>query len=83
MILDRFAVDLKFQRQGVGGGLLKDAILRTLEAADLAGIGAIFVHAKDEKSLRFYECFDFEPSPIDPMKLMLLIKDAQKTVARL
>jgi len=83
MILARLAVDLKFQGQGVGGGLLKDAILRTLEAADLAGIRAIFVHAKDEKAFRFYERFDFEPSPIDPMKLMLLIKDARKTVSRL
>ena len=62
---------------------MKDAILRTLEAADLTGIGEIFVHGKDEKVLRFYECFDFEASTIDPMKIMLLIKGAQKNVARL
>jgi len=79
MILARLAVDLKFQGQSIGSRLLKDAVLRTLEAADLAGIRAIFVHAKDEKARRFYEHFDFEPSPIDPMKLMLLIKDARKT----
>lgn len=83
MILARLAVDLNFQGQSVGSGLLKDAILRTLEAADLAGIRAIFVHAKDEKARRFYNRFDFEPSPIDPMKLMLLIKDARKTIAGL
>ena len=83
MILARLAVDLKFQGQSIGSGLLKDAVLRTLQAADLAGIRAIFVHAKDEKARRFYERFDFEPSPIDPMKLMLLIKDARKTVAGL
>ncbi len=83
MILARLAVDLKFQGQGVGSGLLKDAVLRTLEAADLAGIRAIFVQAKDEKARRFYERSDFEPSPIDPMKLMLLIKDARKTIAGL
>ena len=83
MILARLAVDLKFQGQCIGSGLLKDAVLRTLQAADLAGIRAIFVHAKDEKARRFYERFDFEPSPIDPMKLMLLIKDARKTVSRL
>ena len=83
MILARLAVDLKFQGQSIGSGLLKDAVLRTLQAADLAGIRAIFVHAKDEKARRFYQRFDFEPSPIDPMKLMLLIKDARKSVAGL
>jgi len=62
MILARLAVDLKFQGQSIGSGLLKE---------------------KDEKARRFYERFDFEPSPIDPMKLMLLIKDARKTVAGL
>lgn len=81
MILARLAVDLKCHGQGIGSGLLKDAVLRTLEAADLAGIRAIFVHAKDEKARSFYERFNFEPSPIDPMKLMLLIKDARKSVA--
>ena len=83
MILARLAVDLTFQGQRVGSGLLKDAVLRTLAAADLAGIRAIFIHAKDEKARRFYERFDFEPSPIDPMKLMLLLKDAQRTVTGL
>ncbi len=83
MILARLAVGLKFQGQSIGRGLLKDAVLRTLQAADLAGIRVIFFHAKDEKARRFYELFGFEPSPIDPMKLMLLIKDARKTVAGL
>jgi hypothetical protein len=50
-----------------------------LQAAKFAGIRAIFVNAKDEKARRFYERFDFEPSPVDPLKLMLLIKDAEKT----
>lgn len=83
MILARLAVDLKFQGQRVGSGLLKNAMLRTLAAADLAGIRAIFIHAKDEKARIFYERFDFESSPIDPMKLMLLLKDAQKTITGL
>jgi hypothetical protein len=37
-----------------------------------------FVHAKDEKARDFYEHFGFELSPIDPLKLMLMIKDARK-----
>jgi len=50
-----------------------------LQAAKFAGIRAIFVNAKDEKARRFYERFDFESSPVDPLKLMVLIKDAEKT----
>ena len=44
------------------------------------GPPGIFVHAKDEKARNFYEYFGFEPSPIDSLKLMLLIKDARKTI---
>jgi predicted N-acetyltransferase YhbS len=80
MILARLAVDLGYQGKKIGCGLLKDAVLRTLQASEHAGIRAIFVHAKDEKARNFYEHFSFEPSPIDPLKLMLLIKDARKTI---
>ena len=79
MVLARLAVDLRGQGCGIGKGLLKDAVLRTLQAVKFAGIRAIFVNAKDEKARRFYERFDFEQSPVDPLKLMLLIKDVEKT----
>ena len=80
MILARLAVDLGYQGKKIGSGLLKDAVLRTLQASEHAGIRAIFVHAKDEKARNFYKHFGFEPSPIDPLKLMLLIQDARKTI---
>jgi predicted N-acetyltransferase YhbS len=80
MILARLAVDLEYQEKKIGSGLLKDALLRTLQASEYAGIRAIFVYAKDEKARNFYTHFDFEPSPIDTLKLMLLIKDIRKAV---
>lgn len=83
MILARLAVDLRYQGQDIGKGLLKDAILRTLQVSEHAGIRALFVHAKDDKVRSFYERFGFESAPIDPLKLMLLIKDARKTVLNL
>jgi len=55
-------------------------LIRTVQASEHAGIRAIFVHAKDEKAQNFYKHFDFEPSPVDNLKLMLLIKDIRKTV---
>jgi hypothetical protein len=57
---------------------LKDAILRTLQAADIAGIRALAVHAKDDAARKFYERFDFLPSPTDPLHLFMLLKDVRK-----
>lgn len=78
MILARLAVDLSDQGSGIGKALLKDALLRTADAADIAGIRALAVHAKDEDARRWYEQFDFEPSPTDPLHLFLLLKDLKK-----
>ena len=76
MLLARLAVDRRWQGQGVGKALLKDAMQRTLQAADIAGIRAFAVHAKDDDARKFYEKFDFIPSPTDPMHLFVLIADS-------
>ena len=75
MLLARLAVHVDRQGQGLGAGLLKDAMLRTLRAAHIAGIRALVVHAKDDSAKAFYERFDFLPSPSDPYHLFRLIKD--------
>ena len=77
VLLARMAVSLDWQKRGVGPALLKDALLRTLQAADIAGIRAFAVHAKDEEARGFYAHFDFLPSPTDPMHLILLLKDVK------
>lgn len=81
MLLARLAVDLDFQRQGLGAALLKDALLRTVQAADIAGIRAVIVHAKDEAAQQWYLRFGFEPGPINPFHLFLLLKDIQHAVS--
>ena len=78
MILARLAVDARQAGQGLGKALLKDALLRTAQAADIAGIRALLVHAKDAEAKAFYEHFDFEPSPTDPYHLFLLMKNLQR-----
>nr|WP_205678916.1 GNAT family N-acetyltransferase [Aquisphaera insulae] len=75
MLLARLAVSTEAQGRGIGAGLLKDAMLRTVQAADIAGIRALVVHAKDENARRFYEHFGFSPSPTDALHLYLLVKD--------
>jgi len=81
ILLARLAVDLRWQDQGVGKALLRDAMQRTLQAADIAGVRAIAVHAKDEEAKRFYEHFDFVPSPTDPMHLFVPLKDLRRPIS--
>jgi GNAT superfamily N-acetyltransferase len=80
MLLARLAVDKSWQKKGVGRALLRDAVLRTLQAAEIAGIRALAVHAKDDAARRYYEQFDFEASPADPLHLLVLLKDLRKRV---
>nr|WP_256871714.1 GNAT family N-acetyltransferase [Nostoc sp. TCL26-01] len=74
-LLARLAVSKEFQKKGIGRGLLKNCLIRVNEAADLIGIRALLVHAKDEKVRDWYQQFDFEPSPTDPLHLFLMLKD--------
>lgn len=78
MLLARLAVSQDWQGRAVGKALLRDAILRTLNAADIAGIRALVVHAKDDKARSFYERFGFTPSPSDPLHLFVLISDLRR-----
>jgi GNAT superfamily N-acetyltransferase len=78
MILARLAIATAQQGQGLGAGVLKDAMVRTVQAADIAGIRAFIVHAKDNQAKAFYERFDFQPAPTDAHHLYLLLKDIRK-----
>jgi len=80
MLLARLAVSNAWKQRGIGAGLLKDAMCRTVQAADIAGIRAFAVHAKDDSARQFYAHFDFIPSPSDPYHLFLLIKDIRRGV---
>jgi len=75
MILARLAVASSWQGKGIGSGLLRDAIMRTLQAADIAGIRAFAVHAKDGAARDFYKRYGFIESPTDPLHLFVLTKD--------
>lgn len=74
MIIGRLAVDKKEQGNGVGKALLKDAILRTLQASEIADIKAIMVQAKDKAAKDFYLKYDFIESSIDELLLFLPIE---------
>ena len=75
VLLARLAVDRRHQGAGVGRSLLQDAVLRCFQAADSIGVRAILIHAKHEAARAWYQQYGFEPSPTDPLHLMLLMKD--------
>jgi GNAT superfamily N-acetyltransferase len=80
ILLARLAVDKDEKRRGLGRALIKDALLRIAHAADIVGARAVLVHAIDEPAKSFYLHFDFEPSPIHELQLMLLMKDLRKAL---
>src|SRR5262249_14170007 len=71
MLLARLAVDRREQGKGLGKALLKDVVLRTMQAAEIAGLKLLLVHAKDEAAADFYSKYGFEPVLNDPLKLFL------------
>jgi predicted N-acetyltransferase YhbS len=73
MILGRLAVDRAWQGRSLGTSLLRDAVMRTLQAAGIAGIS--------EDAKRFYERRGFAVSPVDPMVLIITVADAGKALS--
>jgi GNAT superfamily N-acetyltransferase len=80
VLLARLAVDKTLLKQGIGAALLKDALVRVSNAADIVGARALLVHAKDDEAKSFYEHFNFAPSPSDPLHLFLLMKDIRAVI---
>ena len=67
MILARLAVARSHQGRGIGRALVRDALLRTVRASEIAGIRAVTVHAIDEQAAAFYARLGFKPSPMDDL----------------
>ena len=78
VILARLAVSKLHQGQGIGMGLLRDAIRRTFLIGEQAGIRAMLTHPIDAEATRFYARFGFIQSPLREQQLLLLLKDARQ-----
>jgi len=82
VVIGRLAVDRTFHGKGLGTGLLRDAVVRTLQAAKIAGVRAILLHAISETAKRFYEKYGFVASPVDPMTVMITTAEAARIIDR-
>jgi len=82
LVLARLAVHREWQGSGIGAGLLLDALGRALQVADIIGVRALAVHAKDSSATAFYRHFGFVPSPTDNRHLFMLIKDIRAAAGK-
>jgi GNAT superfamily N-acetyltransferase len=74
-ILGRLAIDQAYQGKGLGRALVRDAGLRLLNAAEILGIRGMLVHAISDDARAFYLALGFEQSSLDPMTLMVMLRD--------
>jgi GNAT superfamily N-acetyltransferase len=71
ILVGRLAVHSRWQGNGIGSGLLKDAVLRAVNVSKEIGARALLCHAISQSAKHFYEHYDFVESPIDAMMMML------------
>jgi GNAT superfamily N-acetyltransferase len=81
MIIGRLAVDKRYQGHGLGRALLRDALLRSLQVAEHAGIRAVLLHAMTAAAKRFYQRAGFQESPLDPVTMMITLADIEDALA--
>jgi hypothetical protein len=60
---------------------LRDAMLRTLAAADGIGVRALIVHGRDAAAAPFYARHGSEPSPTDPLHRIVVLEDLRASLA--
>lgn len=82
MVLGRLAVAEAWERKGIGSGLLSDAIRRTYSAGEIAGIAALLVHSKSEQARVFYHRSGFKPSLLNPLTLVLSLRELEHELNR-
>ena len=80
MVLARLAVDSAYQKQGLGSALLKDALFRTIAAAQIAGIRAVLLHAMSDDAKRYARA-GFHECPVDPMMMMMTLAEVEKNLS--
>jgi GNAT superfamily N-acetyltransferase len=83
LVLSRLAIHKDHHQKGIGTALLNDAIRRAIQAADIAGVTALLVHAISEQARRFYLSRGFIDSPIKPMTLCLMLATVDQALREL
>jgi GNAT superfamily N-acetyltransferase len=80
IVLARLAVSADHQGRGIGRGLFQDAARRVVSASDTIGVRGLIVHTISEEAAAFYRRLGFDPSPLEPMTLMITLADLRASM---
>ena len=83
-LLARLGVDEQHEGRGLGAALLADVIVRLVALDEKIGCRGLLIHAENDDARGFYLHLvpELEASPTDPLHLMLLMKDARRSLQR-
>ncbi|MBP1847845.1 GNAT superfamily N-acetyltransferase [Rhizobium petrolearium] len=81
LLLGQLATDTGWAGRGIGTGLVKHALQRCVQAANLVGGRALMVNAVDDEAARFWKRRGFLPSKDDPLVLLRSVADIAASLA--
>jgi GNAT superfamily N-acetyltransferase len=79
-LLARLAVDRRQHGQGLGGELLKNALLAVVATSEVVAFRAVMVHALDDEAASFYLRYGFRQAKGLDRTLLLPVKDIVASV---
>ena len=81
-LLARLGVHVDHEGRGLGTGLLVDVITRLADLSDDIGCRGLLIHAESDQARAFYLHLipELLSSPTDELHLVLLMKDARRTL---
>lgn len=80
-LIGRLAVDKNYKGMGWGKLLVMDALFKSIEASKQVASFAVVVDAIDEQAVKFYQRFDFQTFPEQPLKLFRTMQNIAKAFA--
>lgn len=81
-LLSRLGAERSHEGKGLGAGLLRDVLLRSVQLAEEIGMRGLLIHCETEAARNFYLHLlpELDESPTDRLHLVLLMKDVVKTL---
>jgi ribosomal protein S18 acetylase RimI-like enzyme len=80
MIVSRLAVAEDCRGKGIGGGMLRDAFRRILQAAEVVGCKAVVVRAVDDAAVAFYAGYGFAEFPGGGRRMFLPLETLRRAL---
>jgi GNAT superfamily N-acetyltransferase len=83
-LLARLGVHVDHEGRGLGAALLVDVVSRLVDLSDEIGCRGLLIHAESDQARDFdlHLIPELLPSPTDELHLVLLMKDARRTLSQ-